>query len=137
MTVEINYSDKKGDPFITETNRRRGQLAFLLRAADWFAGHGVAIRQVMTDNAWSYRRSAAFAGAVAAIGARQLFIKPHCPWQNGKVERLNRTLAAEWAYRQPWTSNTQRAEALEPWLDHYNTERYHHSIGGPPISRLS
>lgn len=33
MTVEINYSDKKGDPFITETNRRRGQLAFLLRAA--------------------------------------------------------------------------------------------------------
>ena len=23
---------------------------------------------------------------------RQLFIKPHCPWQNGKVERFNRTL---------------------------------------------
>lgn len=69
--------------------------AFLLRAADWFAGHGVAIRRVMTDNARSYRRSAAFASAVAAIGARQLFIKPHCLWQNGKVERLNRTLAAE------------------------------------------
>jgi 2-oxoglutarate ferredoxin oxidoreductase subunit alpha len=33
MTVEINYSDKIGDPFITEFNRRRGQLAFLLRAA--------------------------------------------------------------------------------------------------------
>ncbi|HZD05351.1 MAG TPA: hypothetical protein VE173_10545, partial [Longimicrobiales bacterium] len=32
MTVEINYSDKKGDPFITPENRRRGQLAWLLRA---------------------------------------------------------------------------------------------------------
>ena len=32
MTVEINYSDQLGDPFITEENRRRGQLAMLLRA---------------------------------------------------------------------------------------------------------
>ena len=32
MTVEINYSDDLGDPFITSENRRRGQLAFLLRA---------------------------------------------------------------------------------------------------------
>jgi 2-oxoglutarate ferredoxin oxidoreductase subunit alpha len=33
MTVEINYSDKKGDPLITDENRRRGQLAWLLRAS--------------------------------------------------------------------------------------------------------
>ena len=33
MTVEINYSDKKDHPFITDENRRRGQLAWLLRAA--------------------------------------------------------------------------------------------------------
>jgi 2-oxoglutarate ferredoxin oxidoreductase subunit alpha len=33
MTVEINYSDEPGDPFITEENRRRGQLAWLLRAS--------------------------------------------------------------------------------------------------------
>ncbi len=32
MTVEINYSDQLGDPFITDENRRRGQLAMLLRA---------------------------------------------------------------------------------------------------------
>jgi len=31
--VEINYSDEIGDPYVTEENRRRGQLAFLLRAA--------------------------------------------------------------------------------------------------------
>ena len=32
LTVEINYSDRKGDPFITDDNRRFGQLAWLLRA---------------------------------------------------------------------------------------------------------
>ena len=32
MTVEINYSDTLGDPYITEETRRLGQLAWLLRA---------------------------------------------------------------------------------------------------------
>ena len=32
MTVEINYSDDPSDPMITDDNRRRGQLAWLLRA---------------------------------------------------------------------------------------------------------
>jgi 2-oxoglutarate ferredoxin oxidoreductase subunit alpha len=31
-TVEINYSDQRGDPHITEENRRRGQLCWVLRA---------------------------------------------------------------------------------------------------------
>ena len=33
LTVEINYSDEPGDPYITEENRRRGQLSMLLRNA--------------------------------------------------------------------------------------------------------
>ncbi|MDH3734989.1 MAG: 2-oxoacid:acceptor oxidoreductase subunit alpha [Gemmatimonadota bacterium] len=32
MTVEINYSDNSRAPFITQENRRRGQLSWLLRA---------------------------------------------------------------------------------------------------------
>jgi 2-oxoglutarate ferredoxin oxidoreductase subunit alpha len=36
MTVEINYSDEPGDPYITEENRRWGQLAWLLRAQTLF-----------------------------------------------------------------------------------------------------
>jgi len=32
MTVEINYSDELGQPYITDENRRYGQLAWLLRA---------------------------------------------------------------------------------------------------------
>jgi 2-oxoglutarate ferredoxin oxidoreductase subunit alpha len=32
MTIEINYSDTVGDPYITEETRRYGQLAWILRA---------------------------------------------------------------------------------------------------------
>ena len=110
--------------------------AFLRRGAAYFAGHGIGhIQRIMTDNAWAYRWS--LRAVCAELGIRQKFIKPHCPWQNGKVERLNRTLATEWAYRQTYTSNTHRTAALAPWLDYYNTRRRHSALGGqPPISRL-
>jgi transposase InsO family protein len=89
----------------------------------------------MTDNAFAYRFS--IGGAVAQLGAKQVFIRPHCPWQKGKVERLNRTLQTEWASRQIFTSNAERTQALAPWIHNYNTQRIHSAIGGPPISRLS
>jgi transposase InsO family protein len=110
--------------------------AFLQRAIGYFAAQGITrIERLMTDNAWAYRYS--LRAVCAEHGIAQKFIKPHCPWQNGKVERLNRTLATEWAYRQVFTSNDERAAALAPWLEHYNTERRHSALGGhPPISRL-
>jgi transposase InsO family protein len=111
--------------------------AFLGRAAAYFAAHSIPrIERVMTDNAWAYKWS--LREVVAQLGARQVFIKPHCPWQNGKVERLNRTLQIEWAYKQVFLSNDERAAALAPWVEYYNTRRRHSALGGlPPISRLS
>jgi len=112
--------------------------AFLLRAAADFAARGIVrIEEVITDNHLSYKRSHDVRDAVAALGAKHLFIKPHCPWQNGKVERFNRTVATEWAYRQPFTNNADRTAALAPWLEYYNTHRRHSALGGlPPVSRL-
>jgi len=113
--------------------------AFLTRAAAYFAAHGIIrIERVMTDNAFAYRHGRTFIKAIAALGAKQVFIKPHCPWQNGKVERFNRTLQNEWAYRHVFLSNQARRDALAPWLNTYNTERRHSALGGlPPTSRLS
>ena len=110
---------------------------FLARAATYFAAHGIpSIEEIMTDNAWAYRWS--LRAVAADLGAKQIFIKPHCPWQNGKVERLNRTLQTEWAYRQVFNSTAERTAALAPWLEHYNTRRRHSALGGlPPASRLS
>ena len=112
---------------------------FLARAAAYFAAHGITrIREVITDNHFSYAKSADVRAVIEGLGAKHLFIKPHCPWQNGKVERYNRTLATEWAYREVFLTNDDRAAALAPWLKFYNTDRRHTALGGlPPTSRLS
>ena len=112
---------------------------FFARAVEAFARAGITrIERVMTDNHWSYTHSTVLAAQLKQMNARHVLIKPHCPWQNGKVERFNRTLGTEWAYRQVFTSNTERAQALAPWLETYNTRRRHSALGGlPPTSRLS
>ncbi|BBY88956.1 hypothetical protein MTOK_47380 [Mycolicibacterium tokaiense] len=111
---------------------------FISRAAQYFQSQGIPhIERVITDNHLSYRRSAAVAAAIDALNARHLFIKPHCPWQNGKVERYNRTLQTEWSYHRVFASNAHRAQALAPWVEFYNTQRRHSALDGlPPISRL-
>jgi len=109
--------------------------AFLTRAAAWFATHGITIKAILTDNALNYR-SRDVAAVLATLGAKHRFIRPHCPWTNGKVERFNRTLQREWAYRRPYVSNAHRARALPHWLTSYNNDRPHTALGGhPPISR--
>jgi transposase InsO family protein len=63
-----------------------------------------------------------------ALQIKPGFIKPRCPWTNGKAERFNRTLQNEWAYAAAWLSN----------VDRYNTRRGHSAAGGrPPITRLA
>jgi transposase InsO family protein len=112
---------------------------FILRAAAAFAAQGIGrVERVMTDNAFNYRLSTDFQRALLELGADHVLIRPHCPWQNGKVERLNRTLQVEWAYRRVYRSNAQRTKALSAWLLRYNTKRPHSALGGlPPVSRLS
>ncbi len=112
--------------------------AFFARALERFAAEGITVREVMTDNHWSYTRSIALAALLTGANIKHRRIKPHCPWQNGKVERFNRTLQTEWAYRHVFASNAERSAAFAPWLEDYNTRRRHSAIGGrPPISRLS
>lgn len=121
-------------------NERAGTCAtFFEHAVAYFAEHGITqIERVMTDNAWSYRRGLALRALIDKLGAKHKFIKPYCPWQNGKVERFNRTLKEEWIYHQPFANNDERHAALAPWLEIYNTQRRHSALGGkPPISRLT
>jgi transposase InsO family protein len=111
---------------------------FLHRAAAWFRDRGVVVLRVLTDNAKVYRIGSTWTAVCVALGIRRRFTKPGCPWTNGKAERLNRTLLTEFAYAQPWLSNTDRLAALDSWVHHYNTRRAHSALGGrPPITRLA
>ena len=100
----------------------------LLDAAIWFAGHGVRIERVLTDNAWAYT-SPTYGRALEAIEARHRRTRAYRPQTNGKAERFIKTLLAEWAYGRLYRSNTERLRALPAWVEHYNTERTHTGIG--------
>ncbi|GGM37408.1 IS481 family transposase [Promicromonospora citrea] len=105
-------------------------VAFLNRARDWFANHGIVkIERIITDNGSCYR-SNAFAAALN--GAEHQRTKPYTPKHNGKVERYNRILAEEFLYARTWTSEQQRENALETWNLHYNYHRPHGAHDGKP-----
>lgn len=102
-------SDRRPLPFayseILPNEKGTTCAAFLRRTADYFAAHGInRIERVMSDNHWSYRHSHDMAAAIATLNATHTFIKPQCPRQNAKVERLNHTLQTERADRQVFAS---------------------------------
>lgn len=88
----------------------------------------------MTDNGSCYR-SHAFADVLDGIKHRRT--RPYRSQTNGKVERFNRTLAAEWAYATAYDSDEARAADFPRWLHHYNHHRPHSGTGGDvPSSRV-
>ena len=111
---------------------------FLHRALAWFADHDVRVRRLLTDDAMVYRRGTNWGWVCVAWQLKRRFIRPGCPWTNGKAERFNRTLLTEWAYARAWASNSLRTRGLDRFLRRYNTQRGHSALDGkPPISRLA
>jgi transposase InsO family protein len=94
-------------------------VAFTKRALAFFARHGIRAKRLMTDNAWCYTHSRAFAELLRDRGIRHLTTKPYRPRTNGKVERFHQTMAREWAYGLAYRSHRHRNRALPHWLDHY------------------
>lgn len=113
-----------------ENEQAATAVAFLDRAREWFAQHGIVkIERIITDNGACYR-SGAFAAALN--GAEHRRTRPYTPKHNGKVERYNRILAEEFLYARTWTSEKQREKALETWNLHYNYHRPHGAHDGKP-----
>ena len=112
--------------------------AVLERAIAWFASQGCGPTEaVMSDNAFVYTRGNAFAGVLAAHGARHIRIPPRTPRWNGKVERFIRTLDEEWAHARIWPTSAARNRALASWMRYYNRQRPHTALlDRPPISRV-
>jgi transposase InsO family protein len=112
-------------------------VAFLRRAVAFFAGHGVHVQRVMTDNGSPYI-SHVHAIACRQLGIRHLRTRPYRPQTNGKAERIIQTLLREWAYGRAYSSSAERTQALDAWLTYYNFTRPHGSLGHkPPASRLT
>jgi putative transposase len=70
-----------------------------------------------------------FTRVVRSYGLRQEFITPHCPQQNGMVERVIRTLKEQCAHRHRFETQQHAARVLSDWIWFYNTQRPHQALG--------
>ncbi|HWI71232.1 MAG TPA: integrase core domain-containing protein, partial [Baekduia sp.] len=112
--------------------------ATLRRAIGWFAEQGCGpVQAVMTDNAFCYTESHAFAQLLAELDARHITTPPYTPRWNGKIERFFQTAKREWSHGRVWPDSRQRDRALSSFLRYYNRQRPHSAAGGrPPITRV-
>ena len=112
-------------------------IGFLKRALAFFARHGITVERILTDNGSAYR-STIHAIACRQLGIRHLRTRPHRPQTNGKAERFIRTMLNGWAYGAIYRTSTERTDALDGWLWHYNHRRRHSALGHqPPASRTN
>jgi transposase InsO family protein len=110
--------------------------AFLRAAVAYYAGLGLTIREVLTDNGGGYR-SREFARACQDLGLKHRYTRPYTPRTNGKAERFIQTALREWAYARAYSHSRQRIDELSRFLHGYNWHRPHASLAAqPPISRL-
>ena len=122
---EIKDSEKKGCA-----------VAFLKAAIVYYAGLGISVSRVMTDNGGCYK-SFASRDTCKHHNIKHLCTKPYTPQTNGKAERFIQTALREWAYATAFENSEQRKADLPRWQHSYNWHRPHASLGKQtPISRL-
>jgi transposase InsO family protein len=108
--------------------------------------HGVPA-QILTDNGKVFTaRFGAGPGPVkfdqicADNGIRHLLTAPYSPATTGKVERLHKTMRAEFfnGADRVFATVPELQQALDGWVEQYNTARPHQSCGGrPPAERFA
>jgi transposase InsO family protein len=129
--TRLAYVEVLGD------EKAKTAVGFLRRALAFYASHGIAVEQLMTDNGPAYI-SIAHAIACRALGIRHIRTRPRRPRTNGKAERFIRTMLGGWAYGAIYRDSQQRTAALSGWLDFYNWRRPHGSLARkPPGTRLA
>jgi transposase InsO family protein len=108
--------------------------------------HGVP-DQILTDNGKVFTARfgqgpgpVLFDRICANNGIRHLLTAPFSPTTTGKVERFHKTMRSDFLVdhnrMHPTIAALQRA--LDAWVDEYNTERPHQSLGDrPPTERFS
>jgi putative transposase len=66
---------------------------------------------------------------VKSYGLRQEFITPHCPQQNGMVERVIRTIKEQCAHRHGFETLQHASRVIGDGIQFYNHRRPHQVLG--------
>jgi transposase InsO family protein len=138
IVVHVAIDDHSRLAYVEELPDERPETAvsFLGRALEFYGGHGISVRRVMTDNGNPYR-SLVFPAELARRGIRHIRTRPYTPRTNGKAEAMVKILLNGWAYARAYRSDRQRSAALPAFVDFYNHERPHGGLDGlRPIDRV-
>lgn len=73
--------------------------------------------------------SRSYTALVRSYGLRQEFITPHCPQQNGMIERVIRSLKEQCIHRHRFESLQHASRVVGDWISFYNNRRPHQALG--------
>ena len=104
---------------VMPSERKDSAVPFLEAAVAYYAGLGVSVDRVMTDNGSCYK-SFAFRDACRRLGLKHIRTRAYTPKTNGKAERFIQTALREWAYARAYQNSRQRTDELPRWLHRYN-----------------
>jgi transposase InsO family protein len=136
LFVAIDDASRLGFARLYPDETAASALAFLEACVHFYAGHGIRIERVLSDNGTCFKRRWRERCDQLEIGVRKT--RPYRPQTNGKVERFIRTLLETWAYASPYAHEHERAAALAPALASYNHHRRHRALGGlTPLQRVN
>lgn len=71
--------------------------------------------------------SCSFTALIRSYDLQQEFIMPHCPEQNGMVERVIRTLKEQCVHRYRFETLRHASRVIGDWIMFYNNQRPHQS----------
>jgi putative transposase len=86
-------------------------------------------RPVLRSDNGKVFTSKAFTACSKQYGLEQEFITPYTPQQNGMIERFFRSLKEECIWLHNFETYEQAKEIIEEWVEFYNTQRPHQSLG--------
>jgi hypothetical protein len=98
-------------------------VAFVQNAVAYYAGLGVRIKRLLTNNGAAFR-SKEFAAACKALSVQHKFTRP-----TARAERFIQSVLREWAYGWTYQNSAERPHALVSWQHYYNWLRPRSSIG--------
>lgn len=121
-------------------HRRIGTAAVQATLAQSFRTYGLP-HAILSDNGAPFasvhapRRFSALSAWLVQLGIRPLFTQPRHPEQNGRHERMHRTLKAE-ATKPPARSVTAQQHRFDAFRDEYNCLRPHEALALTPPARV-
>lgn len=121
----IDCKSRYGFIYCYRSISSRSGKEFIQKAREYFP---FPIQAINTDNGSEYLLE--FHKEIESWGIPHYFTNPHCPKQNGRVERFHQTAEYEYFnYKDLFEDLEYLRELCMEFNTKYNTKRYHRSLG--------